>query len=85
VFFYSKTPYYTSDGVKKPWGSVIQAGDKKASVIWSSEEVFRCTGDVNVFSTIKHSGWQSDLFSMAQRALNGKIRSNSPKYFGVIL
>ncbi|MEC3875941.1 hypothetical protein [Chryseobacterium salviniae] len=85
VFFYSKTPYYTAAGVKKPWGSTIEATDKKASIIWSSEEVFRCTGSVEIYPTLKHSGWQADLFSMGQRALNGKIRSNSPKYFGAIL
>lgn len=85
IFFYSKTPYYTADGVKKPWGAAVDSTDKKASVIWSSEEVFRCTGDVDVYATLKSPGWQADLFSMGQRALNGKIRSNSPKYFGAIL
>lgn len=85
VFFYSKTPYYTSAGVKKPFGSVIDGTDKKSSVIWSSEEVFRCTGDVEVYATLGHSGWQADLFSMGQRALNGKIRSNAPKFFGAVL
>ncbi|MCW3168915.1 hypothetical protein OMO38_10315 [Chryseobacterium sp. 09-1422] len=85
IHSYSKTPYYTAAGAKKPWGSTIEATDKQASNIWSSEEVFRCTGDVEVYPTLKHSGWQSDLFSMGQRALNGKIRSNAPKYFGAIL
>lgn len=85
IFNYSQTPYYTSAGVKKPWGSTIESTDKQSSIIWSSEEVFRCTGDVEIYPTLKHSGWQSDLFSMAQRALNGKIRSNAPKYFGAIL
>ncbi|MBL7879167.1 MAG: hypothetical protein JNN23_04805 [Chryseobacterium gambrini] len=85
IFNYSQTPYYTAAGVKKPWGATVEATDKQASVIWSSEEVFRCTGEVQVYSTIADSGWQADLFSMAQRALNGKIRSNSPKYFGAIL
>lgn len=85
VFFYSKTPLYTSTGVKKPWGAAAQAGDKKGSIIWDSEEVFRCTGDVEIYPTLKHSGWQADLFSMGQRALNGKIRSNAPKYFGAIV
>lgn len=85
VFFYSKTPWYTSAGVKKPYGSTIESGDKKASIIWCSDEVFRCTGDVEIYPTLKHSGWQADLFSMGQRALNGKIRSNAPKYFGAIL
>lgn len=85
VFFYSKTPFYTSTGAKKPFGSVVATGDKKSSIIWSSEEVFRCTGDVDIYATLGHSGWQADLMSMGQRALNGKIRSNAPKYFGAIL
>lgn len=85
VFFYSKTPFYTSAGAKKPFGATVDAGDKKSSIIWSSEEVFRCTGDVDIYATLGHSGWQADLMSMGQRALNGKIRSNAPKYFGAIL
>ena len=84
-YSYSKTPYYTSAGVRKPYGSTVDNTDKQASVIWSSEEVFRCTGDVEIYANLKDSGWQADLFSMGQRALNGKIRSNSPKYFGAIL
>ncbi len=85
IFSYSKTPYYTAAGVRKPWGSTVESTDKQASVIWDSTEVFRCTGDVEIYPTLKHSGWQADLFSMGQRALNGKIRSNAPKYFGAIL
>lgn len=85
IFSYSKTPYYTAAGVRKPWGSTVESTDKQASVIWDSTEVFRCTGDVEIYPTLKHSGWQADLFSMGQRALNGKIRSHSPKYFGAIL
>lgn len=85
VFFYSKTPYYTSAGVKKPWASVVDPTDKQASIIWSSEETFRCFGDVEMYSTLKHSGYQADVVSFGQRALTGKIRANSPKYFGAIL
>lgn len=85
IFSYSKTPYFTAEGVKKPWGATKEATDKQASIIWNSQEVFRCTGTVEIYPTLKHSGWQADLFSMGQRALNGKIRANSPKYFGAIL
>lgn len=85
VFFYSKTPYYTSAGVKKAFGAAVEAGDKQASIVWSSDEVFRCFGDTELYATLGHSGYQADLFSMGQRALAGKIRSNSPKYFGAIL
>lgn len=85
VFFYSKTPLYTSAGVKKPWNAVADPTDKQASLIWSSEETFRCFGDVEMYSTLKHSGYQADVVSFGQRALTGKIRANAPKYFGSIL
>lgn len=85
VFFYSKTPYYTSAGVKKAWGATVDGTDKKSSIIWSSDEVFRAFGDTEIYANLGDSGWQADLFSMGQRALAGKIRSNSPKFFGTIL
>ncbi|UDQ55001.1 hypothetical protein LJF28_04865 [Chryseobacterium indologenes] len=85
ISFYSKTPFYTADGTKKPWGSTIGATDKKSSIIWSSDEVFRCFGDTEMFATLGHSGWQADLISFGQRALTGKIRANAPKYLGAIL
>jgi hypothetical protein len=85
IFFYSKTPYYSAAGVKNAFGAVPTGTDKKSSIVWSSEEVFRCTGDVNIYPTLSHAGWQADLFSMGQRALNGKIRAQGPKYFGAIL
>lgn len=85
IHFYSKTPYYTSGNALKPWGSAVTGTDKKSSIIWSEDEVFRCTGEVKIYPTLADSGFQADLMSMAQRALNGKIRANSPKYFGAIL
>ncbi|MCT2563955.1 hypothetical protein [Chryseobacterium herbae] len=85
IFFYSKTPFYTDAGVKKPWGSTIAGTDKKSSIIWNSDEVFRCFGSTDMFATLGHSGWQADLISFAQRALTGKIRANNPKYLGTIL
>lgn len=85
IFFYSKLPYYTSAGVKKAWGATVDPTDKKASIIWSTDEVFRSFGDVEMYATLKHSGYQADLVSFGQRALTGKIRANAPKYFGSIL
>lgn len=85
IFYYSKTPFYTQDGIKKPWGSAITGTDKKASIIWNEEEVFRCFGSNDMFATLGHSGWQADLISFAQRGLTGKIRANNPKYLGTIL
>lgn len=85
IHTYSQTPYYTQDGQKKPWGASVEGTDKKSSIIWHSDEVFRCFGDVEMYADIKDSGYQADLISFAQRALTGKIRGNAPKYFGTIL
>lgn len=85
IHTYSQTPFYTADGKKKPWGANVEKGDKKSSIIWHEDEVFRCFGDVEMYATLRHSGYQADLISFAQRALAGKIRGNAPKYFGAIL
>lgn len=85
IFYYSQTPYYNASGQKKPWGSAIESGDKKSSIIWHPDEVFRCFGDTEMYATLGHSGYQADMISFAQRALTGKIRGNAPKYFGAIL
>lgn len=85
IFYYSQTPYYSESGEKKPWGSAIEGTDKKSSIIWHPDEVFRCFGDTQMYATLGHSGYQADLISFAQRALTGKIRGNKPKYFGAIL
>ena len=85
VFSYSNCPLFTSAGVKKPFGAVAAAGDKKASFTWATDETFRCFGDVNVYETIKHSGLQADILSFAQRALVGNIRANNPKFLGAIV
>ncbi|WP_294958698.1 hypothetical protein [uncultured Flavobacterium sp.] len=85
LFRYSKNPLYTSAGVKKPFGSVAEATDKRASFTWVTDEVFRCFGDVNMYADLARAGIQADEISFAQRALAGKIRGNNPKYQGVIL
>lgn len=85
VFQYSQNPLYTSEGVKKPFGSTKDSGDKQASFIWVSDEVFRCFGDVEMYATLRDSGLQADTISFAQRALVGAIRSKNPKYLGAIL
>lgn len=85
VYSYSNCPLYTSAGVKKPFGSVAVAGDKKASFTWATDETFRCFGDVNVYEKLRDSGSQADNISYAQRALVGNIRANSPKYLGAIV
>ena len=85
VFQYSQNPLYTSDGTKKPFGSTKDSGDKQASFIWVSDEVFRCFGDVEMYPTLRDSGLQADTISFAQRALVGAIRSKNPKYLGAIL
>ena len=85
VYSYSNCPLYTSVGVKKPFGSVAVAGDKRASFTWATDETFRCFGDVNVYEKLRDSGSQADNISYAQRALVGNIRANSPKYLGAIV
>lgn len=85
VYSYTNCPLYTALGVKKPFGSVFQAGDKKASFTWCTDEVFRSFGDVEVYETLRHSGLQADIISFAQRALVGNIRANNPKYLGAII
>ncbi|WP_286913146.1 hypothetical protein [Flavobacterium sp. UBA4197] len=82
---YSKNPLYTSAGAKKPYGSVKEAGDKKASFTWCSDEVFRCFGDTKMYATLGAASSQADEISFAQRALVGNIRANNPKYLGAIL
>lgn len=85
VYSYSNCPLFTSAGVKKPFGTALQAGDKRASFSWATDEVFRSFGDVEVYETLRHSGLQADILSYAQRALVGNIRANAPKYLGAII
>jgi hypothetical protein len=85
VYSYSNCPLFTSAGVKKPFGTALQAGDKRASFTWATDEVFRCFGDIEVYPTLGHSGLQADIISFAQRALIGNIRASNPKYLGAII
>lgn len=85
VFRYSQLPLFTSAGVKKPYGATKEATDKKATIVWNTNEVFRCFGSVEMYATLRDSGLQADTLSFAQRALVGNIRANNPKYLGAIL
>ncbi len=85
IWKYSKNPLFTSAGVKKPFGAVVEAGDRRCSFAWATDEVFRCFGDTKMYENIKDSGLQADTLSFAQRALVGKIRANSPKYLATIV
>lgn len=85
VHRYSKNPFFTSAGVKKPFGSVKEAGDLQASFTWCSDETFRCFGDTEMYETLASAASQADEVSFAQRALVGNIRSTSPKYLGAII
>lgn len=85
IYSYSNTPLFTSAGVKKPLGAVKEATDKRSSFFWTSDEVFTCFGDVEMYATLRDSGVQADTLSFAQRALVGTIRANAPKYFGAII
>lgn len=85
VWRYSQLPIFTSAGVKKPYGATAESGDRRASIAWVTNEVFRCFGDVEMYANLRDSGLQADTLSFAQRALVGNIRANSPKYLGAIL
>lgn len=85
IFTYSNCPLFTSAGVKKPYGAAKEAGDKKASFFWVSDETFRCFGDTEVFFEPKKARIQADLLSFGQRALVGAVRAKNPKYFGAII
>lgn len=85
IWKYSKTPLFTSAGVKKPKGATKEAGDKRCSFAWATEEVFTCLGDTEMYENLRDSGLQADTLSFAQRALVGKIRANSPKYLATII
>lgn len=84
IWHYSQTPLFTSAGVKKPKGSVKDAGDKRGSFAWSTDEVFRCFGSTEMYENMRDSGIQADTLSFAQRALVGKIRAANPKYLATI-
>lgn len=85
VYRYNKNAIYTSAGAKKPFGSVLEAGDKMCSFTWCSDETFRCLGDTEVYETLATAATQADEISFAQRALVGNIRATNPKYLGAIL
>ena len=84
IYSYSKNPLFTAAGVKKAFGAILEAGDKRCSFMWVTDEVFRCFGDVKMYDTLNDSGLQADILSFAQRALVGKIRANNPKYLAAI-
>ena len=85
VFRYNQTPLYTKTGEKKPFGATKDTDDKQSSLVWVTDEVFRCFGDVEMYATLRDSGLQADTISFAQRALVGVIRAKNPKYLGAIL
>ncbi len=85
IWKYSKNPLFTAAGVKKPYGSVKEATDRRCSFAWATDEVFRCFGDTEMYENLRDSGLQADTLSFAQRALVGKIRANSPKYLATIV
>lgn len=85
VFRYNQTPLYTKTGEKKPFGATKDTDDKQSSIVWVTDEVFRCFGDIEMYATLRDSGLQADTISFAQRALVGVIRAKNPKYLGAIL
>lgn len=85
IFSYTQNPIYTAAGAKKAFGAVLEAGDKRASFAWCTDEVFTCFGDVEMFANLRDAGVQADTLSFAQRALVGNIRAAAPKYLAAII
>jgi len=85
IYSYSQTPIFTADGIKKPFDALFDAGDRRCSFTWATDEVFRCFGTVEMYAKIGDPAIQADVISFAQRALVGNIRANNPKYLGVIV
>lgn len=84
VWMYSQTPVFTSAGVKKPVGAIVDPTDTRSTFFWATDEVFKCFGTVEMYATIGAASIQADEVSFAQRALVGNIRAAAPKYRGVI-
>ncbi len=85
IWRYSQTPLFDNANDKKPLGSLPGIGDKRSTFMWTSDEVFRCFGDTEMYATLRDSGLQADTLSFAQRALVGKIRAANPKYLATII
>lgn len=83
-FRYSQTSLFTGAGVKKPFGSVVEAGDRRCAFTWATDETFRCFGDTKMYDKLGDPGLQADVLSFAQRALVGNIRATSPKFLTAI-
>lgn len=84
LWIYSNNPIYWY-GTKQPIGTIAVPGKQDCSFAWITEEVFRSFGSVEMYETLKHSGWQADLMSFAVRAAAGPIRYSNPKNLGAIL
>lgn len=85
IFTYSQNPLFTADGTKKPYGTAMEATDRRVSFSWVKDEAFRCFGDTEMYPEFKKARIQADLLSFGQRALVGNIRANSPKFLGGII
>lgn len=81
LFTYSQNPIFDATGIKKPFGSIAEPTDKRASFSWVKTEVFRSFGDTELYLETSAKA-QADLLSFGQRALVGNIRANNPKYLG---
>lgn len=83
-WFYSQTSLFDDLGAKKPFGAVVEAGDRRCAFTWATDETFRCFGDTEMFDKLGDPGLQADVLSFAQRALVGNIRATSPKFLTAI-
>jgi hypothetical protein len=83
LFVFSGLPYFdVSIATKKAFGSAPVAGtDSQASLCYSSTEVFRATGNIDVFAKYKDPDQRGDIIGYQQRFSAYSIRN---KYIGAI-
>lgn len=83
VFTFSQLPYYTkSTGAKVAFGTKPNAeNDTQCSLFYSSQEVMRADGDIEVFAKYKDPGERGDVIGFQKRFTALPIRN---KYQAVI-
>lgn len=81
LFTFSQLPYYTSAGAKVEYGTATAATDKQCSLFYSSNEVMKADGDIDVFAKYKDPEQRGDVIGFQKRFTALPIRK---KYQAVI-
>jgi hypothetical protein len=79
---FTKNPYFTAAGVKKAFGSVVNATDSRASFAWLSTEVMKADGTVDMFAKYKDPEQRGDVVGFQKRFVALPIRN---KYLGALV